>query len=88
MRLVARASAYQDIGVDQLVLLPGKPPTKIRQYKRKKPSDLLALDPSFVPFGMSEGDHTVTPPPNSPLQEFPPNTVESPKVEPRANEIS
>lgn len=70
MRLIARAPAYKEIGVDQLILLPEKPPAKLRQYKRRKPSSLLALDPSFVPFGVSQNDRVKSLPPN-------PNSPES-----------
>lgn len=66
MRLVARAPAYKEISVDQLVLLPEKPPAKIRQYKRRKPSSLLALDPSFVPFGVLQDRVKFPPNPNRP----------------------
>lgn len=54
MRLIAKTERYNNVTVNQLVLLPQKPPTKVRN-RRPKAQNLFELDDSFVPFD-ADGD--------------------------------
>lgn len=61
MRLIARQEEFNDIGIDQLVLLPEKPPTKVRN-QRERITNLTLLDGLFVPFSDSRNNCAPTPP--------------------------
>lgn len=60
MRLIARQEEFDDIGIDQLVLFPEKPPTKVRN-QRERITNLTLLDGLFVPF--SDGRNNCAPSP-------------------------
>ncbi|KAI5837768.1 hypothetical protein DFP73DRAFT_531691 [Morchella snyderi] len=56
VRLIGIRSEYKDLGVDIVILLPPKPPSKVC-YRKQKNKDLLNNDEIFMPFSDDEDDN-------------------------------
>lgn len=59
MRVVARIPNFKDIGQNQLVLLPEKPPATVCHRKRNWGLDVSLLGDSFLAFDVpnKDGEH-------------------------------
>lgn len=55
VRLIGIRPQYNDIGLDIVILLPSKPPSKVR-FRKTKDKDLLTNDEAFIPFSDDEGE--------------------------------
>ncbi|KAH0604139.1 uncharacterized protein H6S33_007170 [Morchella sextelata] len=55
IRLIGIRPQYNDIGLDIVILLPSKPPSKVR-FRKTKDKDLLTNDEAFIPFSDDEGE--------------------------------
>lgn len=54
IRLIGASAKFKDVTVEDLVLLPAKPPKKVRKSKKRETcKDLSLLDGEFVEFGTS-----------------------------------
>jgi hypothetical protein len=55
VRLIGIRPQDNDIGLDIVILLPNKPPSKVR-FRQTKDKDLLTNDEAFIPFSDDEGE--------------------------------
>lgn len=56
VRLIGIRSEYKDLGVDIVILLPPKPPSKVR-FRKQKDKELLNNDEMFMPFSDDEDNN-------------------------------